>query len=504
MEAHSLYEEKLFSAGVDEFSKTLVFLSNHEAAALGHSEVEEELSSRLREVGRLLMEEHIRSRGCGKIAGGLVGSDGILRRQERPSSRNLMSIFGKVKVDRITYSANGKGGLSPKDADLKLANGSYSYALRKRAAMLIAENSFESSQSTLEKIVGVKVPKRQLEEIAETAARDFDAFYIASSKEAPKPSDLPPLQVLTTDGKGIVMRQEDLREATRQKAENSSSKLKTRQSRGEKKNAKRMAQVASVYDIDRFKRSSDEIMNERARIKLVKNRPKPGRKRVWASIEKIADTVIEDMFLEAIRRDHNKEREWVVLVDGHRNQMHNIEAAIAKHNPKATIVVDIIHVIEYLWKAARVFYTETDPEGEKWVCEKLKAVLDGRASSAAAGMRRSATLAELDDSVRKPVDDCAKYLLRKKAYLNYPDYLSRGYPIGTGIIEGACRHLIKDRMDITGARWSLTGSESVLKLRSLAKSHDFESYWEFHLAQEFKRNHQDKYWNVEHVLKKLG
>lgn len=503
MEAHSVYEEKLFDAGTSEFSKTLVFLSNQEASAMGHSEVEEELATRLREIGRLLMEEHIQLRGCGSVEDGIEGSDGVLRRQARPSNRNLISIFGKIKVDRVTYSAKGESGISPKDADLKLAAGSYSHALRKRAAMLVAENSFESSQKTMKQAFGITIPKRQLEEIAEIAAKDFDAFYAESGREVLSCAGQMPLQILTTDGKGVVMRREDLRDLTRQKAKESSPKLKTRQSRGEKKNAKRMAQVASVYDIDRLKRSSKDIVDENARLKLVKKRPKPSRKRVWASIEKDADTVIDDMFLEAIRRDTNREREWVVLVDGHRNQMQLIEAAITKHNPKATIVVDIVHVIEYLWKAARVFYEETDPAGEKWVEEKLKSILDGRAPKAAAGMRRSATLAGFDEAARKPVDDCAKYLLRKKAYLNYADYLSRGYPIGTGIIEGACRHLIKDRMDLTGARWSLMGSEAVLKLRSLVKSRDFESYWDFHLAQEFKRNHQDKYSNVEQVLKKL-
>jgi hypothetical protein len=96
---------------------------------------------------------------------------------------------------------------------------------------------------------------------------------------------------------------------------------------------------------------------------------------------------------------------------------------------------------------------------------------------------------------RKPVDKCATYLLNKSPYLRYDSYLSEGLPIGTGVIEGACRHLVKDRMEITGAKWSLQGAEAVLRLRALRSSRDFDEYWKFHEKCEYKRNHQDLYEN---------
>ena len=111
----------------------------------------------------------------------------------------------------------------------------------------------------------------------------------------------------------------------------------------------------------------------------------------------------------------------------------------------------------------------------------------------AAGMRRSATRRELSAAERKPVDDCARYLLNHKAYLRYHEYLEAGLPIATGVVEGACRHLVKDRMDVTGARWSLAGAEAVLRLRALRASGDFEEYWRFHEQQEYQRNHADRY-----------
>jgi hypothetical protein len=155
--------------------------------------------------------------------------------------------------------------------------------------------------------------------------------------------------------------------------------------------------------------------------------------------------------------------------------------------------VDIIHDIEYLWKAARVFHPESGPDLENWVGHRLIEILRGKAGLMAGGMRRSATRRKLTADVRKPVDICAGYLLNHSAYLRYDRYLAQGLPIATGVIEGACRHLVKDRMDVTGARWSLNGAEAVLRLRALCSSGDFDEYWRFHEACEYKRTHQSRY-----------
>ena len=156
---------------------------------------------------------------------------------------------------------------------------------------------------------------------------------------------------------------------------------------------------------------------------------------------------------------------------------------------KLTIIIDIIHVIEYLWKASYCFYREGSEESQRWVSEKLYRILQGKSSLMVSGMKRQATHKKLSEKDRKEVDVCAKYLLTYKEHLRYHLYLSRGCPIATGVIEGACRYLIKDRMDKTGARWSLEGAEAVLKLKSLTSSGDFDAYWEFHEQQEKIRHY---------------
>jgi hypothetical protein len=150
-------------------------------------------------------------------------------------------------------------------------------------------------------------------------------------------------------------------------------------------------------------------------------------------------------------------------------------------------------VLDYIWKAGRAFHAEASPELEDWVLERLRRILHGQASQVAAGMRRSATKRQLPKRKRKAVDTCADYLLKHKRYLAYHEYLKAGLPVGSGVIEGAARHLVKDRMAFTGARWRLPGGEAVLRLRALRASGDFDEYWHFHEAQEHHRNHRSRY-----------
>jgi hypothetical protein len=150
-------------------------------------------------------------------------------------------------------------------------------------------------------------------------------------------------------------------------------------------------------------------------------------------------------------------------------------------------------VREYLWSGCWCFFPEGDPAAERWVSDKARQVLDGRAGIVAAAIRRKATTLGLDANQRKNADRCADYLLAKRPYLDYPTALKNGWPIATGVIEGACRHLVKDRMDITGARWGLAGAEAILTLRALISNGDFDSYWTFHLVQEHRRVHASRY-----------
>jgi hypothetical protein len=348
---------------------------------------------------------------------------------------------------------------------------------------------------------GARVAKRQVEETAVRAAVDFEAFYSErrSANEIVERTD--DLLVLTFDGKGIVMVPDALRPATKKAANKAMRKLVTRLTAGEKRNRKRMAEVAVIYTVPRFVRTPIDVLadlsrkaEDEARREQRARRPKVRNKRVFASVERDPEVVIEEAFEEAEARDPKHHRTWVVLVDGNKDQLALAKAAAKKRNVEVTIVVDLMHVLEYLWRAAHVFCAVGSESAEGWVQQRLMWLLQGRpAGKIATAMRQSARVAKLADAELATVLDTADYLQDYAPYMRYGRAIVGGLPIATGVIEGACRYLVKDRMDRGGARWTLDGAEAVLRLRALRASGDFDAYWTFHLREELRRHHVEHY-----------
>lgn len=470
-------------------------LTSDEMIRKPHSDLEEMLEEQGKEWARLMLEENLRLRAQLEKRTTVVGADGVERESARESERHLETLLGRVPVPRLAYQAPGTTDLHPMDAALNLPREMFSHGIRRIVAKEAARSSFDEVVETVRDFTGASIAKRQVEELAIRAAQDFDAFY-EQRAAARDPKD--DLLIISTDGKGIVMRHEDLRESTRRAAEKKGRKLETRLTPGEKSNRKRMAQVATVYSIAPFPRGPADILHTlRDPDEVDAKRPRPTDKRVWASVEKSARTVIREAFAEALRRDPEKTRRWVVLVDGEPKQLRAVKAEARRAGVKVTILADIVHVIEYVWGAARALFGESNAKAEKWVSDRLLALLTGRTGGDVAKTIRwwQARDKKLDDSAHAAIDKACEYLAdrTRTRLLRYQDALRDGLPIATGVIEGACRYVVKDRMDRTGARWSLTGAEAVLRLRAIRASKDFDAYWAFHLERDRERNHASRY-----------
>ena len=415
-----------------------------------------------------------------------------------------MTKFGQVTVSRIAYRSPGRPNVHPLDAALNLPEEKHSHGLRKLAAIEAARGSMEAAGAAVTRATGVRIGKRQLEELARRCAAHVEAFYL-QRVVSPAPDGWP--LVLTFDGKGIVMLPDALRPATAKAAAAAEGKLATRLSPGEKNGRKRMAELACVYDAapvprtpgghhqhPRAEAEEEESAGQRSRRARAKPRePQARGKWLTASVTDDIPAVIAAAFDEAERRDPQHKREWVVLIDGNNTQIEAVTAEAARRGITVTIVIDFIHVLEYLWKAAWSFFDKGEPAAEEWVAAQARKILHGKAAQVAAGIRRRATTYGYSPAERAGADECARYLDNKKDYLDYATALEKGWPIATGIIEGACRHIVKDRMDITGARWGLEGAEAILKLRALIASGDFDDYWRFHLRREHERIHRAIY-----------
>lgn len=490
--AHSKGTTSDFLASRQVFERIVQWLDGDGAGEMTHAQLEDRLDQEGRDLLRQLFQDHLSLREAReRRLEEVMGADGVARRAvEHGHRRKLKTIFGETVVGRKAYRRRGHSNLHPLDSELSLPVEKHSYGLRRLAALESARDSFDAATKAIGRITGQPLGKRQVEELVRRGAQDFETFYEERPRHLSAADDI---LVLTCDGKGVVMRTEDLREETRREAEKAKHKLKTRLSRGETRNRKRTAQVTAVYDLPPVPRSPSDVMGGQKQGLEPPKRPKARGKWLRASVTDDTRAGIAKMFDEAHRRDPDHRRQWVVLVDGLTYQLDFIEAEADKRGLDVTIVVDFIHVLEYLWKAAWCFFEEGDPTIEKWVHDRATAVLEGRCSDVAGGIRRKATYLGFTKSQRKGVDTCARYLINKRPYLDYPTALSQGWPIATGVIEGACRHLIMDRMALTGARWSLDGAEAVLRLRALNSNGDFDAYWAFHLAQEHRRVHEERY-----------
>ena len=495
-----LSEQDRFFSVTELFSSLINTLKMRDSNIMTTSELEKFLKEKFHELARATLEAKLNMIGELEAESVVKGSDGVIHPRKKLVERTIKTIFGKVTYKRWGYSADNGSRLFPADGHLNLPPEKYTHEIRRLVSEDITKSSYDETLDTLFQRNAVTVPKRQSLELTNRASQDFTDFY-NNPLNRQEESDVlvnntGSLLILTTDGKGVVMRHESLREATRKAAEKEQHKLQKRLTAGEKKDRKRMAQVASVYTIAPHIRTVDEIISLTPTLaEKKKERPRPENKRVWASVEQEPELVIKEIFQESQARDPRHEKQWIALVDGNKKQLCVMKEQAKAFNVTLTIIIDIIHIIEYLWKASYAFYKDGDFLCEQFVTKHLLLVLQGQSNHVANEIKMMATESKLSETKLKSVDTCASYLLKYQEYLQYDKYLVQGFPIATGVIEGACRYLVKDRMDITGARWGLTGAEAVLRLRSLRVSGDFNEYWSYHEKKEQERNHSSKYEN---------
>jgi hypothetical protein len=437
----------------------------------------------------------------------VTGADGVIRRRaERGHARTIVTRLGAVVVRRIGYRSGvrGAGSLFPRDGLLNLPLCGYSWQLQRLAEMFCRAGSYEQGHEFVRAATGVSIGKRQLEQIIVAAAADAERFCqdqvavpAAGEQEpdlepglGPEPG-LAPL-ALSADGKGVAM----LPEARRRRAKAPEQRVRTFEKRagtGEKKGHKRMAETGAVFDVVPEPRTPEQVMG-----------PDPGggtkpprAENRWYTCDITAgrDVTIGKVVDQADRRDPGHARTWIALVDGDNYQIGLFQAAAAARGITLAILVDFIHVLGYLWKVAWCFHPPRDPAMEDWVTAQALDILHGRVTEVIARITRLAAEhpPEPGSEHARNIGKTLSYLQNKQAFMDYPRALANGWPIATGVIEGACRHLVQDRMGITGARWGLDGAQAMLWLRAIAASGDTSAYWDWHIRQERQRNHLSRY-----------
>jgi hypothetical protein len=260
-----------------------------------------------------------------------------------------------------------------------------------------------------------------------------------------------------------------------------------RLSKGQKANKKRMATVAAVFTRAPWIRTPQQVLESLFRLSRptpdnAPAPPRPENKRVWASLLKGKTAVIQEVAEEMQRRDPSASKTRVALTDGERALQIRVDGRL-----NVTLILDLMHALEKLWKAAYVFHAEGSLEADLWVLDRTLRILSGDVGQVVKGLRQSITKRGLSGAKRKMLEGVADYLYRNRTRMRYDEYLANGWPIASGSVEGACKHLIKDRMERSGMRWTEQMAEAIVQLRAVYLSSDFDQYWQFHIDEDQKR-----------------
>ena len=500
-------EDRLFDGLREHVESMIAWARTERALAMEHAPLEEHALAEGLEATRLFTEAHMRVRAARETRrDDVIDADGRTRVTAEPGQGHTrMMLFGPVRTARIAYRRYHADNLYPQDAALNWAvTHSYSAGVVKRVACTVALLPYGQTAEQIATTTPIRIGKRQVEALAVGTAVDFEAFYAA---RRPTTHDDGVGLLITADGSALPVRPEALRAAT---AKAAADRAQTAGGWPEdpgqlRKSTKRSAELVCVADIPPVARTAEDILA--ALFPDTGHRPaEPGRARhgptaegktLFASVKHPIKDVIADGFVEAERRDPEHARTWYALVDGNNTQIEAIRSMAATYQVQVPILIDFIHVLGYLWKAAGSLFYPKDPAGRDWVKDQAAKILHGKAGDVATGIRRRATRFGYTPKEREGADTCATYLDNKREFLDYPAFLAAGRPVASGLIEGACRWLVKDRMEVTGARWSLDGAEAVLKLRALVGNGDFDDYFTYHLTQEKRRNHDNRYHTPE-------
>jgi hypothetical protein len=456
----------------------------HDSAQRGRAlhEVERTVWQEVLRIGRHCLGQFLALQGTGDLGETVVIDGQTFCRLEELHGRRYFSIFGAYQLQRTVYGSREgqKIELVPLDNRLQLPEGDFSYVLQDWDQALCVEEAFAQATSTVARMLGLTQSVASLEHMNRDMAEEAESYLL--TRPLPPAEAEGEIVVASADGKGIVMRRDPEEPAP-----------PAHRSKGEKASQKRMATVGTVYSVDRYVRTPQQVVAALFRDEPQRStdRPRPQHKQVWASLPQDDGSlsgqaaVFTWLNWELRHRNPHQEKETVYLCDGQETLWQAVAEELPDRN--AVEILDLLHVTPRLWKAAHVFHREKSQEAETFVRDRLLRVLQGKAAGVIRGLREMATKHALTGSKKKAIREICGYLQNNLARLRYDDYLAAGYPIASGVIEGACRHLVKDRMERAGMHWTAAGAQAMLDVRSIFVSGQWEEYQQYRIERETER-----------------
>lgn len=459
----------------------------HEGTAV--HKVEEGLWDLLLRTGHQAMQALFDSHGTGDLGATLTLPNGAaVDRLEKLHTRQYVSIFGRFDLERVAYGTREGQALAfvPLDNRLQLPESAFSYLLQDWDQELAVEQAFSKVNQTIERMLRLKQHTDSLENMNRHMAADTAAFRDALP--APPAAEEGKILVTTADCKGVVIR-----------GQGTPTVCGGERPGGVRANQKRMAAVGAVYTIAPYVRTADEVVAALFRDAnyTPPPRPDPCHKHVWAILPQgpekahsAIDLVYDWLLRQALLRNPKSRRPAVHLCDGQEALWQARDEYLPDNN--TVDILDLLHVTPRLWQAAKLFYGERSPLVVPFVRQRVTQVLQGKVESVVRGLRRLAVEHQLNAAKRKSLARIGRYLYKNRQRMRYHEYLAKGYPIASGVIEGACRHLVKDRMERAGMHWTMVGAQAMLDVRSVSLSGQWAAFQHDRIERATERLYPDR------------
>jgi len=451
-----------------DFEKMLEYVTGEQARTATADATERGLFKMLIEMGLKLLTLFFVMRSQSASRETLKTADGSKLYCHRDTERHYVSIFGKLQFARPYFYGKGQKGQVPLDAELSLGDDCYSDLVREVSDYLGVYGVYHKSCDILERLLGLNLSTRVLQTNLGEDAVDVSDYYV--QKSGPEASSEAEILVIQADGKGVPMILEETQTD------------KVRLGKGEKYGHKKEAIVTSVYSIEPFIRTPEQVVASYY-DKISLSRPsKPQNKHLWATLDG-KDAALSRLAEQVQSRLGSHIHHRIALCDG----CPSLQIRIAKYFSDFTLILDFIHANEYLWKVANALFGETNDQRFEWMRARTLQLLSGKTKKLIAEFRALAKQPNLRKNKRTQLLTTASYFERNLPFMDYPTYLSNGWPIASGVIEGACRHFVKDRCELSGMRWLQSGAENLLRLRAVAENNDWDDYQIYRKQQRHLR-----------------
>ncbi|MFZ5884298.1 MAG: ISKra4 family transposase [Chloroflexota bacterium] len=454
----------------EEFERLLAFVTGSQAQTATMDQMERSLFRQILHLGYQLLRLFVRVRVEGESHTPLMTREKTVLPYHSQKGRAYFSIFGKLSIERAYFYAWGGSGQCPLDEALSLPERCYSDLLLESAELLGVEGAYGKGLQVVARLLGLELSELALETGVAEHSQDVKAYY---TQKAPFPSaEEGSILVAQADGKGVPMVRREM-------------ELQVRRGKGDKKTHKKEAIATAVYTIEPYFRTPEEVLSALFKKgEPVAQRPAPRHKQIFASLRG-KQQALKRLARWVRRREGEHICQRVALTDGAEPLQRQMLACL----PGFPLVLDIIHAVEYLWKAGTALYGETDPCRTEWVETQTLQLLSSHTQQVIQLLEDKADGLAPNSQAARALRSVANYFQRNLPYMDYAEYLRRGWPIGTGVIEGTCRHLVKDRMELSGMRWTIPGADALLALRAVNENGDWEDFHAFRRA----RRHRDLY-----------